>query len=332
MNVAAKDRILLVELVIDPSEKVRPHRALRRIPYETCGVEAVAKGEGIRRRVFADECADLLIQSDSPRIVSDYVVDLDAIGSGRPSAQRNVERAGGWIDQQRRVLLDRLPVDHKRISRVGLEEPEYAGSRKVCVDCGNANTLSNGLRKLDALALPAAEEKGPVLFDRPAHLDTEHMHSQIGPLDLRGIVEPFVCVERVVTKELEDIAVELVCAGARCDRDVSAAVAPELGGRVVSYDAILLHVVGIDAVEIRLRVRTRGLVAVDAVDGHVVRPVARAVYMRARAGAVRCSLNESGFEHYERKRVAPVERKIPDGSLADNIAEHGMRRLDSLVC
>src|SRR5205807_2785708 len=133
------------------------------------------------------------------------------------------------------------------------------------------------------LSGPAREEEGPVVNDGAADL-----RAVLVQLDVRLGVALRVSVELVgiqsrVAEELEHRSVNLVGAAAGGHIDRRTAVAPFLGGGIVSGHAVFLNVVGSEAVEVRHRVGNGGFVGLDAVYGDVEGAVPRTVDVNARA-------------------------------------------------
>ena len=70
-----------------------------------------------------------------------------------------------------------------------------------------------------------------------------------------------------------------------CYHDIRAAVSASLRRGSEGYRAKLLNVIGIQALDIALRIRHRRFVGVYSVDGHIVGAVARPEHIGRRPGA-----------------------------------------------
>src|SRR5205823_12456298 len=89
------------------------------------------------------------------------------------------------------------------------------------------------------------------------------------------VVKPLVGVVSGIAVVIENIAVHAVCSAAGGNDDVGATIAALFGRGAQRDRAKLLHVVGIQALDVPLRIRDSGLVCVNAVDSDVVRTIAR---------------------------------------------------------
>ncbi len=110
------------------------------------------------------------------------------------------------------------------------------------------------LREINAVVSVAAKEEGLVLFDWTSHLESELVESDQRLQRFLRISEKLARVQGFVTQEEETSTMKLARAGARGNRNRSAAVASFLGGRVIRGDLVFLNVVWSYAVEITDRV------------------------------------------------------------------------------
>ncbi len=83
------------------------------------------------------------------------------------------------------------------------------------------------------------------------------MQLEVRPRLAVGIVEPFVGVEPGIAVEVIRVAVKCIAARLRCHHHIGAAIAAVFRGGVQGNGAEFLHVVGIQALDVALRVRDR---------------------------------------------------------------------------
>src|SRR5207302_1534572 len=143
----------------------------------------------------------------------------------------------------------------QRTVRIGGEiaEDSIDGARRV--EQRQPVGLIDRLIVVDLLPGPASEEESLVLDYR-----TSGLKSILVELDIRldvalRVAEKLVRVKRGIAQKLEYGAVELVRASARGDGNGSAAVAAFLRAGIAGSDLVLLHVVRVQTVEVRDRIR-----------------------------------------------------------------------------
>src|SRR6185295_18408446 len=106
------------------------------------------------------------------------------------------------------------------------------------------------LSKVDLGPLIAAEEEGLVFLDGPIQFKTVLMHLYERLRQALGVEIKLAGVERIVTQEIEDGAVNLITSTTRCQADTRAAVAAHFGGGVVGCHLELLNVIRIETIEV----------------------------------------------------------------------------------
>src|SRR5207249_2158974 len=94
-------------------------------------------------------------------------------------------------------------------------------------------------------------------------------------------------------------------------------------------DFVFLHVIGIQPVQIRQRVRHGRFVRFNAIHRHIDRSVASAVNMNARTGGSGRPLDYTLFQCDQRKRIASVERQIGNRLALDDVADNRISRLQN---
>ena len=95
------------------------------------------------------------------------------------------------------------------------------------------------------------------------------------------------------------------------------------------HHAEFLHVVGIQVVDVFLRVGNRDLVDVDAVESEVRGVTAAAVHLRS--GGRIGLLHHARLQCDQVQRIAPIERQRRHRALLDDVADHGAGGIDALV-
>ena len=230
---------------------------------------------------------------------------IDPRVGDRIAGERGARRPAAGARRRRRV------VDHRH------PPADRLGEDALALERGRHRRDHRPADRL-ALALIIGEEERRALPDRPAGHAAELVSSE--PRRGRGARREEVAgVEVLVTRELEQAAVQVVLAGLRRQVDDAAVEAAELGRRAVALDRELLD--GVDVGEERDLARLR-LEHRDAVEEIFVGARAPAVDPRQR-GRGRRRDGDTRSQAGQRDEAAAVERQIDDAPLVDHVAEAG---------
>src|ERR1051326_9375091 len=121
---------------------------------------------------------------------------------------------------------------------------------------------------------------------------------------------------------------DLIASGLGSDHDVGAAVTTRLGGGAQGDSAEFLDVIGIESLEIGLGIGHSGFIRVDAVDGDVVRAIARTENVGSGTGRTAGALDDARFERQQGERVAAVQRQVLHLFFGNDVADGGVGGLN----
>src|SRR5262249_14781493 len=264
------------ERVVYADHVVRAGKFRRGIPVESGGIQPVAhEVEGIGLRQTVDQAHDRGVASDTSWITGKHVVAGYAVCGHAAAANRNAGKQVA-VGIHQGAGIRRHAVD----STLYVPEDSAAGRRRI--NQGNTEALGDEAGLSNVVVLKAAEEEGLVLYNGASNVEAVLVQLEIRSRQPVGIVEPLVGIEYRIAVEVKHGAMKSVGTRARGHHHIGAAVAPVFRSGIQSHGAELLHVVRIEALDVRLRVGHCRLIGVNAVNGHVVRAVAGAEDVRSR--------------------------------------------------
>ena len=160
---------------------------------------------------------------------------------------------------------------------------------------------------IDLVILKAAEEESLLLDDRATDSKAILVELQFRPLPTFVIAEPLVGVVIRIPVEVKHRAVKGVRTGLHGNDHIRAAIASLLSGRAEGDGAKLLDIVGIQALDITLRIGHRGLISINAVNRDIMSSITRAKHVGVGTGTVGGALHHTWFQRQQRERVAAIE-------------------------
>ena len=145
------------------------------------------------------------------------------------------------------------------------------------------------------------------------------------------VVKPFVGIKDGVAVEIIKVAMKSIAAGFGCHHHIGAAIASEFSRRIQRYCAEFLHVVRIEPLNVALRVRHRGFIRINAVNGHVVCAVAGTEDVGSRPCG-RCSpLHYTGLQGQQAQRIASIQGQFFDLQWRHHVAHRGIGGFNALI-
>ena len=326
---AEKDRVLLVDGVVEPDQHLWTLHSERGIPLVSPQVQAISGVERIRCRIATEYAFHRGVKANLPRIVREnivrcHTVRLVAIGTVVDSP--NV-LAGPGVNKKGTILRNPLAGYHERI--LGIGQPVAIHTRQ----CGRSiqvdwrsKILIDGIREVCFLGLPAYEEERPVLADGSAEFEPVLIQLDDRLWAALGARVKFLGVESSVSEKLGHRAVELVCTGARRDRNVRSGVAAFFGRRVRRGDLELLHVIWSQPEDVAGRIRVGRLIGLNAVNRDVHRRGPGAIHVHR----VTRTLHHSRLIHDQVEGVASIQRQRRNRLLLDHITDSRIGCLEKL--